>query len=157
MIFCLALLMGSCGKDKKAESSDNEEAKIEEVEIVEEETDEDDDKVFGKKMGSSSSDNDYYQPANGSDVNEVLSSSGDSSDWDSVLDSYEKYVNKLVSVSKKISNGNPSAIAEYTSLVSEAQELSEKLSGAESEMTSAQQARYLRITSKMSNAVASMN
>lgn len=85
--------------------------------------------------------------------NDYTSSSSSSSDWDSVLDSYEKYVNKYVSLAKKISAGDMSAMSEYAEMMEEAQELSTKLSNAQSEMSSAQVKRYMDITSKMATAI----
>ena len=67
-----------------------------------------------------------------------------------MLDSYEKYVNKYVSLMKKANAGDMSAMSEYPSMLQEAQELSEKLSNAQGELSSAQWARYMRITAKMS-------
>ncbi len=82
---------------------------------------------------------------------EETSSASSGENWDSVLDSYESYVNKYLSLMKKAQAGDASAMAEYPSMMQEAQELSEKLSNAQGELTSAQQARYLRIVKKMSN------
>lgn len=82
--------------------------------------------------------------------------SSDSEDWDSVLDSYEQYVNKYVSLAKKAAKGDMSAMSEYPSLMEKAQELSDKLSNAKSNMTSSQQSRYMKITQKMANMAASL-
>lgn len=82
------------------------------------------------------------------DEESVGTSSGEN--WDAVLDSYEKYVNKYVSLMKKANAGDMSAMSEYPSMLQEAQELSEKLSNAQGELSSAQWARYMRITAKMS-------
>ena len=82
------------------------------------------------------------------DEESVGTSSGEN--WDAVLDSYEKYVNKYVSLMKKANAGDMSAMSEYPSMLQEAQEFSEKLSNAQGELSSAQWARYMRITAKMS-------
>ncbi len=87
---------------------------------------------------------------------DVVDESDDTSEasgenWDAVLDSYEKYVNNYVRLMKKANAGDASAMSEYPSMLQEAQEFSEKLSNAQGELTSAQMARYLRITKKMSN------
>ena len=80
------------------------------------------------------------------------SSTSDSNDWDALLDSYERYVDKYISCMKKAANGDMSALSEYPSLLEEAQEYSEKLQNAQGEMTSAQWNRYLKITNKLANA-----
>ena len=82
------------------------------------------------------------------DEESVGTSSGEN--WDAVLDSYEKYVNKYVSLMKKANAGDMSAMSEYPSMLQEAQEFSEKLSNAQGELSSAQWARYMMITAKMS-------
>ena len=75
-----------------------------------------------------------------------------SENWDKVLDSYEKYVNKYIATLKKASNGDPTAMAEYASLLKEAEKLNKKLQKAQGSMTAAQLARYEKITMKMANA-----
>lgn len=84
------------------------------------------------------------------------SSSSGSDDWDAWLDSYEQYVDKLVSCTKKAAKGDPSALAEYASLLQNAQELQEKLASAEGELSSSQLARYNRINQKMLTAIQNM-
>ena len=75
-----------------------------------------------------------------------------SENWDKVLDSYEKYVNKYIATLKKANNGDPTAMVEYASLLKEAEKLNKKLQKAQGSMTSAQLARYEKITMKMANA-----
>lgn len=75
----------------------------------------------------------------------------DSDDWNSILDSYEQYVNNYVRLMRKASAGDASALAEYGSMLQEAQELSRKLSNAQGELSSAQWSRYLSITNKMTS------
>ena len=50
-------------------------------------------------------------------------------------------------------NGDMSAMNEYVALLEKAQRLSEKLEDAQSDMTTAQMNRYLKITQKMTNAI----
>ena len=76
-----------------------------------------------------------------------------SNDWDKVLDSYEKYVDKYVATYKKAMAGDMTALAEYAKLAAEAEKLQKKLEKAEGEMTTAQAARYAKITQKMLNAL----
>lgn len=81
---------------------------------------------------------------------------GSGSNWDQVLDSYEQYVDKYISTLQRASNGDPTAIIEYADLFRKAQDLNEQLQKAEGTLTSAQWARYLRITNKMAQAAQNM-
>ena len=83
------------------------------------------------------------------DDESISSSSTGSEDWDSMLDSYEQYVNKYIALLKKASNGDMTAMAEYAGLMQKAQELSDKISGAQGDMSASQWARYMKITTKM--------
>lgn len=76
-----------------------------------------------------------------------------STDWDSVLDEYEKYVDKYVATYKKAMNGDMNALSEYVSLAEQAEKLSNKLSKGQGSMTTAQMNRYTKITTKMANAM----
>lgn len=82
----------------------------------------------------------------------ISSSSTGSADWDSMLDSYEQYVNKYIALMKKASNGDMTTMAEYAGLMQKAQELSDKISGAQGDMSASQWARYMKITTKMTTA-----
>jgi len=82
--------------------------------------------------------------------------STDSEDWNSILDSYERCVDKYIALAKKAAGGDVSAISEYTGLLEESQELSEKLSNATSSLSSSQLSRYNRITQKMASAAQQM-
>lgn len=84
------------------------------------------------------------------------SSSSDSEDWDSVLDSYKEYVDDYISLLKKAKKGDVNALAEYPSILENAQELGEKLQKAKGSMSSSQLSRYTRITNKMTQAIADM-
>ena len=81
------------------------------------------------------------------------SRSGNSSDWDSVLDEYEKYVNKYISYTKKIANGDMSAMGDLASLLDSIQKFEDKLENVTSELSSAQASRYARISSKFVSAM----
>lgn len=100
---------------------------------------------------SSSGDDDVAEVVTDDDDSSTRSSS--STDWDSVLDSYDRYVTKYVAVAKKLQNGDMSVMSEYTDLMSEAQTLSDKLQNASDEMTAAQIARYSKIMAKMASAM----
>ena len=86
----------------------------------------------------------------------ISSSSTGSADWDSMLDSYEQYVNKYIALMKKASNGDMTTMAEYAGLMQKAQELSDKISGAQGDMSASQWARYMKITTKMTTAAQEM-
>ncbi len=87
---------------------------------------------------------------------ESTSSSSDSEDWDALLDSYERYVDKYIAYAKKAAKGDMSAFSEYPALLEQAQEYSEKLQNAKGEMSAAQWDRYNKITMKMANAAQEM-
>ena len=86
----------------------------------------------------------------------ISSSSKSSADWDSMLDSYEQYVNKYIALLKKAANGDMTAMAEYAGLMQKAQELSDKMDGAQGDMSASQWARYMKITTKMTTAAQEM-
>lgn len=86
---------------------------------------------------------------------EISSESG-SEDWDALLDSYNSYVTKYISFMKKAANGDASAMAEYPALMQKAQEYSEKMSGAQRDMSASQWARYMKITNKLTAAAQNM-
>lgn len=90
-----------------------------------------------------------------SDNNKV--SSAGSEKWDALLKSYEEYVDKYISYLKKASKGDMSALSEYPALMQKAQEFSDKMKNAESDMTVSQWARYNKITMKMLEAAQEMN
>ena len=108
--------------------------------------------------GSSSSSDDDDEVTGDDDDSYSSSSSGSSgsTNWDELLDSYEKYVDKYIALLKKAKNGDASAMSEYASMLEQAQDLNEKLQNAKGEMSSAQLARYNRITQKMAKAAQQM-
>lgn len=57
---------------------------------------------------------------------------------------------------KKAAKGDASAMAEYPSLMEKVQEYSNRISGAQGEMSASQWARYMKITTKMTTAVQNM-
>ena len=86
----------------------------------------------------------------------VSCSSTGCADCDSMLDSYEQYVNKYIALLKKASNGDMTAMAEYAGLMQKAQELSDKMDGAQGDMSASKWARYVKITTKMTTAAQEM-
>ena len=92
----------------------------------------------------------------GDDSSDYNTTSSSSEDWDALLNTYEKYVDKYISYAKKAAKGDVTALAEYPSLMEKAQDLSSKLQNAHGNMSSAQWARYNKITLKMANAAKEM-
>lgn len=89
-----------------------------------------------------------------SDYEEMESDAvGSSSDWDSVLDEYEDYVDQYVKLYKKAMAGDMSAMSEYAGMLEKAQSLFSKLENAQGEMTAAQISRMNSIQMKMVNAM----
>ncbi|MDE5888017.1 MAG: hypothetical protein K2H46_10580 [Muribaculaceae bacterium] len=99
----------------------------------------------------------YYEVVEGSDdmpkEDEATAVSSSSNNWDSVLDEYEQYCNKLASLSKKAIAGDMSVMTEYSSALEQAQRLGDKLENAQGEMTPAQVARLNKIAAKMAQSM----
>lgn len=110
--------------------------------------------VDSSNWDSASSSSDDESDDNSSDDDESYNSysSTSSQDWDALLDSYEQYVDKYISLMKKAANGDMSALTEYPALLEKAQEVSERLEDAKDEISSSQMARYMEITNKMATA-----
>lgn len=102
--------------------------------------------VFGNYDNESSDDS--------SDDSETASSSS-SEDWDAVLDSYESYVDEYIDFVERAKN-DPSVLSESASLVAKAQEFGDKLEKAQDDMSSAQVARYVKLSTKFSKAISSL-
>ena len=104
----------------------------------------------------SSSDDEFSSSDDDDDTDSYSSSSSGSQDWDALLNSYEQYVDKYISYMKKAAKGDMSALSEYPALMEKAQDLSNKMSGAQGDTSAAQWARYMKITNKMAQAAANM-
>ena len=83
-------------------------------------------------------------------------SSSSNKDWDKILDDFESYVDHYISLLKKASSGNLSAMTDYAIALEKAEKLEKDLNAAQDEMTNAQMKRYLRITKKMTDAAYDM-
>ncbi len=81
------------------------------------------------------------------------SSASTSNNWDKILDEYEQYCNKAASLSKKAMSGDVSALTEYSSLVEQAESLSDKLENAKSDLTPAQVQRLNKIAAKFAQSM----
>ena len=82
-----------------------------------------------------------------------VAAASSSSDWDSILDSYEKYVNEYIAVYKKVQAGDMSAYSKMASLMEKYQKLAEQLENASDEMTASQMARFQKINAKLAKAI----
>ncbi|MDD5990571.1 MAG: hypothetical protein PUC34_04880 [Paludibacteraceae bacterium] len=82
-----------------------------------------------------------------------VTAASSSSDWDSILDSYEKYVNEYIAVYKKVQSGDMSAYSKMASLMEKYQKLAEQLENASDELTSSQLARLQKINAKLAKAI----
>lgn len=96
---------------------------------------------------------DYSFSSDDDDSYSVSSSSANSQDWDALLDSYEEYVDEYVALAKKASKGDMRALEKYPQLLEKAQKFSDKCENVRDDMSSAQAARYMRITNKMASAI----
>ena len=76
-----------------------------------------------------------------------------SSDWDKLLDDYEKYVDLYIKSYKKAMAGDMSAMMEYSKMMEKAQSISDKLDKVSGDLSAAQMKRYLKITQKMTDAL----
>lgn len=79
------------------------------------------------------------------------STSGDVS-IDEYLRAYEEYVDKYISLLKRASNGDMTALSEYPSMMSKANDLADKISKVQGSMTNSQVQRFIRIQQKIQDA-----
>ena len=143
-VLLLSLLLVSCKNNQNSDSENVVSTEETTVESVSEET-----SVANNDIADNDSDEDNTEA---DDTN----TTSDAEDWDAVLDSYEEYVNNYISLLKKAKNGDMKALSEYPAVMDDAQELSEKLQNAKGSMSSSQLSRYTRITTKMTQAAASI-
>ena len=108
------------------------------------------------KLQGTGSDEFYGVRDSSIDNDDPTMEEGGSEDWDELLTSYEKYVDKYISYVKKAAKGDMTALAEYPSLMEKAQEFSEKMQNAQSNMSASQWSRYMKITTKMTKAAQEM-
>ena len=88
---------------------------------------------------------------------EVVSTPKGNNNIDEYLKSYEEYVDQYIKLMKKAKDGDVSAMTEYAEYMEKATDLSEKMEKAESEMSSAQMAKFLKIQTKLTQAASNMN
>lgn len=75
-----------------------------------------------------------------------------STDWNKVLDSYEKYVNQYIAVLKKVQAGDMNAYGDLASLMEEYEKFANQLESAKNDLTPAQAARFTKISNKLASA-----
>lgn len=138
-VFAVVLALVSCG-NSKTEREDSSNAALEMLDDVASQTE--------QALDDASEETSY-------DEEESASSNGE--DWDALLDSYEEYVDMYISLLKKASAGDLSAVSEYTSYMSKAQEVSQKMADATSKLSPAQLSRFNKINQKMLQAAQNMN
>lgn len=138
-VFAVVLALVSCG-NSKTEREDSSNAALEMLDDAASQTE--------QVMDDASAETSY---------SEEESESSDGEDWDSLLDSYEEYVDMYISLLKKASAGDLSAVSEYTSYMSKAQEVSQKMADATSKLSPAQLSRFNKINQKMLQAAKNMN
>ena len=138
-VFAVVLALVSCG-NSKTEREDSSNAALEMLDDAASQTE--------QVLDDASAETSY-------DEEEPASSDGE--DWDSLLDSYEEYVDMYISLLKKASAGDLSAVSEYTSYMSKAQEVSQKMADATSKLSPAQLSRFNKINQKMLQAAQNMN
>ena len=138
-VFAVVLALVSCG-NSKTEREDSSNAALEMLDDAASQTE--------QVMDDASAETSY---------SEEESESSDGEDWDSLLDSYEEYVDMYISLLKKASAGDLSAVSEYTSYMSKAQEVSQKMADATSKLSPTQLSRFNKINQKMLQAAQNMN
>ena len=144
IIFALlmTLVITSCGKKQETSDSINTDTAAIESSMAD-----------YSETGEKSSEDGVNEISNDTPDDAPTVASSSSNNWDSVLDEYEKYCTKVISLSKKAMAGDMSVMAEYSSTLEQAQRLADKLENAEGDMTPAQVARLNKIASKMAQGV----
>lgn len=142
-VFAVVLALVSCGNSKTERTEDSVESSNAALEMLDDAASQTE-----QVMDDASAETSY---------NEEESELSDGEDWDSLLDSYEEYVDMYISLLKKASAGDLSAVSEYTSYMSKAQEVSQKMADATSKLSPAQLSRFNKINQKMLQAAQNMN
>jgi len=81
-----------------------------------------------------------------------VSSSIGSTDIDDLLDSYERCIDKCITIMKKAKNNDPTALADYAEYVSEMQDYAKKLENVKGDLSTAQMQRFTRLLTKAARA-----
>ena len=89
-------------------------------------------------VGGTSSYEDGDTSDNSDEEGEASESSSSSEDWDAILDSYERMVDKYIVYANKVADGNTDVMSEAASIMEEAQEYADKLKNASDNLSSSQ-------------------
>lgn len=115
--------------------------------------------TINEEEGNLSSDDSYVEVIEMDDMdddisNNLSSGSKGTQNWDSLLDSYEKFANRYVDFYKKVKDGTITITSpEYAEYMQEAAEFAEKAQNAKGTMNAKQLARYNKITMKLASAI----
>lgn len=107
-------------------------------------------------VGNSSSYADSDMSDSSDDDDELSESSSGTEDWDAILDSYERMVDKYIAYANKVADGDTNVMTEAASIMEEAQEYADKLKNANDNLSSSQLSRLNRISAKMAKAAAEL-
>ena len=110
----------------------------------------------GVDISDISFDDTYIEDDEEDDYGSFSSSGSGSESIEELLDAYDRFVTKYISYAKKVAAGDATALAEYASLMEEAQEYSDKLKNCQGVMSNAQLKRYSQITLRMTKAMQEM-
>jgi hypothetical protein len=95
-------------------------------------------------------------PAASTQAPAASASSGSGTNWNSLLDQYEKFVDDYVAAMQKAAAGDISAMTNAMSLMEQAESLSGRLANASADLSAVQAARLLQIQTKLTNAATSL-
>jgi len=109
-----------------------------------------------KEVSTNSSSASSSTSSTSSDENVTSTKKVGSENWNSILDSYEKYINQYIALLKKANAGDASALTEYATMMEKATEFADKLENASDDLSAAQSARFLKLQTKLTNAAAGL-
>jgi hypothetical protein len=87
---------------------------------------------------------------------QATKSTSGGTNWDSILDDYEKFVDSYVKLLKKANDGDLSAMTEYITALEKATVLSDKLDDASDDLSVSQMTRFAKIQQKITDAALEM-
>lgn len=162
-LFTASLTACSGGDGNAAQSQDEETACVaanQNEEAAPEQTSLDDYGTSSSSVNEVEASTDAYSD-NSDDSNDDSSSSETTSkgstDFDEWLTAYEDYVDKYISLLKRVKAGDMEVMSEYASMMESVQELNSKIGAVSSDLTASQVARYQRINNKLMKAAQELN
>lgn len=87
---------------------------------------------------------------------ESTTSSSAASNTEELLQSYEAFIDDYINALKKVKAGDMSFMTEYPKLMEKAQAIDSKIKENQAELTKDQMKRYIKLQTKMSNAMVDM-